>query len=100
VRKLRPYERSRCTEHVGVYVVQMSHRVLRPTHRDRHGLTTRALKLLMSIRIPLENTKRPEPHTMVGVEAPTPLPERSRFAKHIGKVEELCYGVLCPPHRR
>ena len=26
--------------------------------------------------------------------------ERSRFAEHIGKVEELCYGVLCPPHRR
>ena len=26
----------------------------------------------MSIGIPLENTKRPEPHTVVGVEAPTP----------------------------
>ena len=23
-----------------------------------------------------------------------------RFAEHIGKVEELRYGVLCPPHRR
>ena len=26
--------------------------------------------------------------------------ERSRCAEHIGKVEELCYVVLCPPHRR
>ena len=32
-----------------------------PPHGGTHGLTTRALKLLMSIGIPLENTKRPEP---------------------------------------
>jgi hypothetical protein len=43
----------------------------RPTG-DRHGLTTRALKLLMSIGIPLENTKRPEPRR-----APTRLVQRS-----------------------
>jgi hypothetical protein len=31
---------------------------------------------------------------MVGVEAPTPLPERSRFAEHLGKMEEL-YTECC-----
>jgi hypothetical protein len=41
-------------------------------HRDRHGRTTEAFTLLMSIRIPLENTNWPEPHTLGGVGAPTP----------------------------
>jgi hypothetical protein len=57
---------------VGVCVVQMSHCVLCPAHRDRHGRTTEAFTLLMSIGIPLEKTKRPELHTEVGVGAPTP----------------------------
>src|SRR5918994_6359141 len=35
-----------------------------PEHRGNHVRTTRAFTLLMSIGIPLENTKRPEPHTV------------------------------------
>ncbi len=44
-------------------------------------------------------------HRTGASEGPEPRPrelrpyERSRFAEHIRKVEELCYGVLCPPHR-
>jgi hypothetical protein len=50
----------------------------------------------MSIGIPLEYTKKPEPHTMVGVEAPTPLPERSRCAEHEEVVGVFWVGCARP----
>jgi len=48
-----------------------------PVSGGSHVRTTRALALLMLVRIPLENTKRPEPRTPGGVGAPTRLIERS-----------------------
>ena len=48
------------------------HGVLYPSTGGSHGLTTRALKLLMSIGIPVENTKRLQPPR-----APTLLVQRS-----------------------
>jgi hypothetical protein len=64
--ELRPYGRSRCAEHGEE--VKVLRRVCSP-HRGSHGRTARALKLLMSIGIPLENTKRPDP------KSPDPLGE-------------------------
>jgi hypothetical protein len=67
-----------------------------PAHRDRYGRTTEAFTLLMSIGIPLENTKRPEPHTVVGVGL-RPY-ERSRCVEHEGSYSKcLGKGVPAPP---
>ena len=41
-------------------------RVCPPTEGS-HGCTTEAFKLLMSIGIPLENTKRPEPRRVLAL---------------------------------
>ena len=84
--------------------MQMSHRLLCPAHRDRHGRTTEALTLLILIGIPLENTKSPEPHTVVSVEAPTPslkeagLPSTSGIWK--SWVTECCARFTGGSHGR
>src|SRR5215216_577876 len=71
---LRPHDRSRCDEHEGV--VPVRHACARHTGGS-HVRTTRALALLMSIGIPLENTKGPEPRTVGVMGAPTRLIQRS-----------------------
>src|SRR5918993_4236238 len=68
------HDRSRCAEHEGV--VPVRHACARHTGGS-HVRTTRALALLMSIAISLENTKRPESRTVGVMGAPTRLIQRS-----------------------
>jgi hypothetical protein len=62
----------------------------RPT-RGTHGLTTQAFKLLMSIGIPLENTKRPEPSRLVSSD---PMREAGGPST---EVVELVLGIVHAP---
>src|SRR5215207_4157913 len=110
LRKLRPYERSRCAEHGGSCEEVTTHHVrgvlCLPTGFN-HVCTTRGLTLLISIGISLENTNRSQPESpgpvgekirsgRRGVPRPDPKQNRPLRIVMIPSVAGCTTGSLCP----